>query len=49
MRIAHVEVHRCALPLVRPFRTSFGTEYTTDVLILEVTTEDGVTDTRPPV
>jgi O-succinylbenzoate synthase len=43
VRIAHVEVHRCALPLVRPFRTSFGTEYTKDVLILEVTTDDGVT------
>ena len=43
MRIADVKVHRCALPLVRPFRTSFGTEYTKDVLILEVTTEDGVT------
>lgn len=42
MRIASVEVHRCALPLVRPFRTSFGTEYTKDVLILQVTTEDGV-------
>ncbi len=41
MRIAHVEVHRCALPLVRPFRTSFGTEYTKDVLILEVTTDEG--------
>ena len=43
MRIANVEVHRCALPLVRPFRTSFGTEYTKDVLILEITTDDGVT------
>ncbi len=41
MRIIDVEVHRCALPLVRPFRTSFGTEYTKDVLILEVTAEDG--------
>jgi O-succinylbenzoate synthase len=42
MRIAAVEVHRCALPLVRPFRTSFGREYTRDVMLIEVTTTDGV-------
>ncbi len=41
MRIAQVAAHRCALPLVRPFRTSFGTERTKDVLILEVTMDDG--------
>lgn len=41
MRIADVTAHRCSLPLVRPFRTSFGTEYTKDVLILQVTTQDG--------
>ena len=42
MRVEHVVVHEVALPLVRPFRTSFGTEYTKDALLLEVTTSDGV-------
>lgn len=42
MRIASVVVHRCALPLVRPFRTSFMVETHKDVLLLEVTTADGV-------
>jgi O-succinylbenzoate synthase len=42
VRIERVVVHEAALPLVRPFRTSFGTEYTKDVLLLEVTTSDGV-------
>jgi O-succinylbenzoate synthase len=42
MRIAQVVVHRCAMPLVRPFRTSFGTEHERDVLLLEVTTDAGV-------
>lgn len=42
MRIEKVVVHRCALPLVRPFRTSFFTEYTKDVLLVEVTTDVGV-------
>jgi O-succinylbenzoate synthase len=41
VRITAVEAHRCALPLVRPFRTSFGTERTRDVIILEVTMQDG--------
>ncbi len=43
MRIERVVAHRCALPLVRPFRTSFGREYARDVVLLEVTTADGVT------
>jgi o-succinylbenzoate synthase len=42
VRIEEIVVHRCALPLVRPFRTSFSTEYTKDVLLLEVTTDVGV-------
>jgi len=41
MRIEQVTVHRCDLPLVRPFRTSFGTESTKDVLLLEVRTDIG--------
>jgi O-succinylbenzoate synthase len=42
VRISQVDVHRCELPLVRPFRTSFGREYTKDVLLVEVTTDAGV-------
>lgn len=43
MRIENVVVHRAALPLVRPFRTSFAVEHHKDVLIVELTTSDGVT------
>jgi O-succinylbenzoate synthase len=42
VRIERIVVHRCALPLVRPFRTSFSTEYTKEVLLLEVITDVGV-------
>ena len=42
MRIEQVTVHHCALPLVRPFRTSFFTEYVKEVLLLEVETDLGV-------
>lgn len=42
MRVERIAVHRCELPLVRPFRTSFGTERTKDVLLLEVSTDVGV-------
>jgi O-succinylbenzoate synthase len=41
MRIERVVAHRLAMPLVRPFRTSFGREYARDVILLEVTTSDG--------
>jgi O-succinylbenzoate synthase len=43
MRIEEVVVHRCALPLVRPFRTSFMVETHKDVLLVELRTSDGVT------
>jgi O-succinylbenzoate synthase len=36
-----LRVHRLALPLVRPFRTSFGTETVRDVIIVEAITSDG--------
>ncbi|MBA2283383.1 MAG: o-succinylbenzoate synthase [Acidimicrobiia bacterium] len=36
MRIDAVELRRVGLPLVRPFRTSFGTEVHKDVLLLRV-------------
>lgn len=42
MRIAEVVLHRLVLPLVRPFRTSFGVETQRDLLLVEVTTHDGV-------
>jgi O-succinylbenzoate synthase len=42
VKIESVEVLRALLPLVRPFRTSFGTEYEKDVLLLRVATTDGV-------
>ncbi|MGE0817570.1 MAG: o-succinylbenzoate synthase [Candidatus Nanopelagicales bacterium] len=43
MRIERVVIHRAALPLVRPFRTSFMVEHHKDVLLVELTTDDGVT------
>ena len=36
MRVESVEVLRCRLPLVRPFRTSFGVEHEKDVLLLRL-------------
>ena len=42
MRIERITVHHCALPLVRPFRTSFFTEYVKEVLLLEIETDLGV-------
>jgi len=42
MRIERITVHHCELPLVRPFRTSFFTEYVKKVLLLEMETDLGV-------
>lgn len=36
-----VELRRVSLPLVRPFRTSFGTQTVRDVLLVRVETPDG--------
>jgi o-succinylbenzoate synthase len=41
MQIAELELRTINLPLVRPFRTSFGTQTAREVLILKVTTSDG--------
>ena len=41
MRIDAVELRRVALPLVAPFRTSFGTVVERDILLVRVTTADG--------
>ncbi|HYJ69473.1 MAG TPA: o-succinylbenzoate synthase [Nocardioidaceae bacterium] len=41
MRLVAVELRRIRLPLVRPFRTSFGTELDRDILLIRVHTDDG--------
>ena len=40
-RIAELRLHRIEMPLVRPFRTSFGVQEVRDVLLVQVITEDG--------
>ncbi|WP_206184932.1 o-succinylbenzoate synthase [Thermoactinospora rubra] len=40
MKITGVELRRIAMPLVAPFRTSFGTETTRDVLLVRVVTPE---------
>jgi len=40
MNITGVELRRVAMPLVAPFRTSFGTETTRDILLVRVVTPD---------
>jgi len=41
MRIKEVELRTIELPLVRPFRTSFGTQLNRELLLLKVTTREG--------
>lgn len=41
MKLLDVELRRVALPLVTPFRTSFGTQTARDVLLIKVTTPEG--------
>lgn len=40
MRLEQVELVRVAMPLVRPFRTSFGVQETRDVLLVHVRTDE---------
>ncbi len=40
MKLTGVELVRVAMPLVSPFRTSFGTQTARDVLLVRVTTDD---------
>lgn len=40
-RLDAVELWRVALPLVKPFRTSFGTQTTRDILLVRVVTDTG--------
>lgn len=42
MTIDMLRVHRLAIPLVRPFRTSFGTESVRDVILVEAVNSDGI-------
>lgn len=41
MRLHALELIRIAMPLVRPFRTSFGTETTRDILLVRAETDAG--------
>lgn len=41
-RLAELRLHRIDMPLVRPFRTSFGTQDSRDVLLIQAVTHDGV-------
>jgi O-succinylbenzoate synthase len=40
VRIERVELRRIRMPLVRPFRTSFGTEHVREILLVHVETAD---------
>lgn len=42
MRINEIELLELELPLVRPFRTSFGTETARDLLLIKLHTDNGV-------
>ena len=42
MKISKLELRTIDLPLVRPFRTSFGTQTAREVLMLKLTTTEGV-------
>ena len=42
MTIDAIRLHRLNIPLVRPFRTSFGTETVRDVILVEAVNSDGV-------
>ncbi|WP_435156032.1 o-succinylbenzoate synthase [Amycolatopsis sacchari] len=40
MKLTGLELRRIAMPLVAPFRTSFGTQTTRDILLLRAVTDD---------
>ena len=40
MKLTAIELRRISLPLVAPFRTSFGTETTKDALLVRAVTPD---------
>lgn len=43
MHLTSMKLHRIHIPLVRPFRTSFGSQSERDVLLLEAITDSGET------
>ena len=43
MRIKEAELRIIQLPLVRPFRTSFGTQTSRQVLMVKMVNENGIT------
>jgi o-succinylbenzoate synthase len=40
LKLSHVVLHRLQMPLVSPFRTSFGTEYTRNAMLVQVVGPD---------
>ena len=46
MKLTGVELRRISMPLVAPFRTSFGVETTRDVLLLRAVLDGGATGSR---
>ena len=47
MKLSALELRRIRMPLVAPFRTSFGTETERDVLLIRAITPDA--ESRSPV
>ena len=43
MKISEIELRIIHLPLVRPFRTSFGSQTSREILLVKVRTEEGIT------
>nr|BFE57810.1 o-succinylbenzoate synthase [Dactylosporangium thailandense] len=41
MRLTGVEIRQIAVPLVAPFRTSFGTQHAREIVLVRAVTEDG--------
>ena len=41
MTIDALRLHSLQMPLVRPFRTSFGTQHVRDVMLVEAIDSDG--------
>lgn len=41
-RLERIRLRRVDMPLVRPFRTSFGTQEVRDILLVEAITSDGI-------
>ena len=42
MTIDLLRLHRLNIPLVRPFRTSFGTERVRDLVLVDAVSADGI-------